>query len=61
MVIENEYVQYLKKVYPNLDVHTAYVNEIGQKNDVISVKENIVFRFPKYKEGIEKLIAVSKF
>lgn len=60
MVKENKYVQYLKKVYLNLDVQTAYVNDIGQNNDVLIVNENIVFRFPKYKEGIVKLIAETK-
>lgn len=60
MVRENEYVQYLEKVYPNLDVQTAYVNDIGQNNDVLIVNENIVFRFPKYEEGIAKLIAETK-
>lgn len=60
MVKENEYVQYLEKVYPNLDVQTAYVNDIGQNNDVLIVNENIVFRFPKYEEGITKLIAETK-
>jgi len=60
MVRENEYVQYLEKIYPNLDVQTAYVNDIGQNNDVLILNENIVFRFPKYKEGIAKLIAETK-
>ncbi|PEA55424.1 aminoglycoside 6'-acetyltransferase [Bacillus pseudomycoides] len=60
MVRENGYVQYLEKVYPNLDVQTAYVNDIGQNNDVLIVNENIVFRFPKYEEGITKLIAETK-
>lgn len=60
MVREKEYVQYLENIYPNLDVQTAYVNEIGQNNDVLIVNENIVFRFPKYKEGIAKLIAETK-
>ncbi|MGG2015492.1 phosphotransferase family protein [Bacillus sp. S10(2024)] len=60
MVRENEYVQYLGNIYPNLDVQTAYVNDIGQNNDVLIVNENIVFRFPKYKEGIAKLIAETK-
>ncbi|KFM99868.1 hypothetical protein [Bacillus clarus] len=52
---ENVYVTYLQRVYPALQVESAYVNEIGQNNDVLIVNENIVFRFPKYRKGVKKL------
>ncbi|HDR4423633.1 TPA: aminoglycoside phosphotransferase family protein [Bacillus cereus] len=52
---EKEYVLYLQRVYPELPIRSAYINEIGQNNDVLIVNDNIVFRFPKYEKGIQKL------
>ncbi|HDR8174187.1 TPA: hypothetical protein QC096_005510 [Bacillus thuringiensis] len=52
---ENEYVSYLQRVCPELQIRSAYINEIGQNNDVLIVNDDIVFRFPKYEKGIEKL------
>ncbi|WP_002148466.1 phosphotransferase family protein [Bacillus cereus] len=57
---ENEYVLYLQSVYPELQIKSAYVNEIGQNNDVLIVNDNIVFRFPKYEKGIQKLRVETK-
>ena len=47
---ENEYISYLQRVYPELKIRSAYINEIGQNNDVLIVNDNIVFRFPKYEK-----------
>ncbi|WP_372708542.1 kanamycin kinase [Bacillus sp. CDB3] len=44
---EKEYVAYLQRMYPRLQIKSVYVNEIGQNNDVLIVNDNIVFRFPK--------------
>ncbi|MGG2934209.1 phosphotransferase [Bacillus pacificus] len=52
---ENEYVAYLQRLYPDLQIDSVYINEIGQNNDVLIVNDNIVFRFPKYEKGIQKL------
>ncbi|TCW55258.1 hypothetical protein EC917_106113 [Bacillus thuringiensis] len=52
---ENEYVSYLQRVCPELQIRSAYINEIGQNNDVLIVNDNVVFRFPKYEKGIQKL------
>lgn len=57
---ENEYVAYLQSVYPELQIKSAHVNEIGQNNDVLIVNDNIVFRFPKYEKGIQKLRVETK-
>ncbi|WP_257147702.1 hypothetical protein [Bacillus sp. AW] len=38
-----------------LQIESTYINEIGQNNDVLIVNDDIVFRFPKYEKGIEKL------
>ncbi|MED1410069.1 MULTISPECIES: phosphotransferase family protein [Bacillus] len=56
----NEYVLYLQSVYPELQIKSAYVNEIGQNNDVLIVNDNIVVRFPKYEKGIQKLRVETK-
>ncbi|KZD35509.1 MULTISPECIES: phosphotransferase family protein [Bacillus cereus group] len=52
---EDEYVAYLQRLYPELQINSVYINEIGQNNDVLIVNDNIVFRFPKYEKGIQKL------
>ncbi|MGG5735930.1 MULTISPECIES: phosphotransferase family protein [Bacillus cereus group] len=57
---ENEYVAYLQRMYPQLQIKSVYVNEIGQNNDVLIVNDNIVFRFPKYEKGIQKLRVETK-
>ncbi|PEW00163.1 aminoglycoside 6'-acetyltransferase [Bacillus cereus] len=57
---ENEYVAYLQSVYPELQIKSANVNEIGQNNDVLIVNDNIVSRFPKYEKGIQKLRVETK-
>ncbi|MFB6432838.1 phosphotransferase family protein [Bacillus thuringiensis] len=57
---ENEYVAYLQSVYPELQIKSAHVNEIGQNNDVLIINVNIVFRFPKYEKGIQKLRVETK-
>ena len=30
---ENEYVAYLQRLYPELQINSVYINEIGQNND----------------------------
>ncbi|MGH0943142.1 phosphotransferase family protein [Bacillus mycoides] len=57
---ESEYVAYLQRMYPELQIESTYINEIGQNNDVLIVNDEIVFRFPKYEKGIGKLRAETK-
>ncbi|MFC7782988.1 MULTISPECIES: phosphotransferase family protein [unclassified Rossellomorea] len=45
----------IREVYPEFEITHSEVNEIGQNNDVLIVNHSIVFRFPKYMEGIRKL------
>ena len=52
---EQEYTAYLQEVYPELQIKSAYINEIGQNNDVLIVNDRLVFRFPKYEQGIQQL------
>ena len=51
----NKFIESIQRVYPDLVIKDFYVNEIGQNNDVIVVNESLVFRFPKYKQGILQL------
>ncbi|WP_226674861.1 phosphotransferase family protein [Mesobacillus jeotgali] len=48
-------IEQIQKIYPDLIINDFYVNEIGQNNDVIIVNKSLVFRFPKYKQGIIQL------
>jgi len=49
------YVKRIQEVYPNLHIEDVKQNEIGQNNDVFILNQSLVFRFPKYKQGLEKL------
>ncbi len=49
------YIQTLVNHYPDLSIESWERNKIGQNNDVFIANKNLVFRFPKYKEGIAQL------
>lgn len=49
------YIESIKQKYPDLTIQNYYPNEIGQNNDVLIVNNSLVFRFPKYKQGIIQL------
>lgn len=51
----NKYIDNIKEVYPSININNYEVNDIGQNNDVIIINKALVFRFPKYKNGIIKL------
>ncbi|MGE6755435.1 phosphotransferase family protein [Rossellomorea sp. NPDC071047] len=46
----------IREIYPELNINHSEVIDLGQNNDVLIVNDNLVFRFPKYVEGIKKLI-----
>lgn len=48
-------IEQIQSKHPDLIINEFYVNEIGQNNDVIIINESLVFRFPKYKQGIIQL------
>lgn len=50
-----KYIESIKQIYPDLTIENYYPNEIGQNNDVLIVNNSLVFRFPKYKQGIIQL------
>ncbi|MCR8851045.1 phosphotransferase [Rossellomorea sp. SC111] len=49
------YENRIREVYPEFTITHSEMNEIGQNNDVLIVNGSLVFRFPKYIEGIRKL------
>ncbi|MCM3693770.1 phosphotransferase family protein [Neobacillus niacini] len=49
------YIERINQVYPSLSIKDWQLNEIGQNNDVVIVNRTMVFRFPKYKKGIDSL------
>lgn len=51
----NSFIENIKLVYPDLSIEDYHPNDIGQNNDVIIVNNSLVFRFPKYKNGIVQL------
>ncbi|WP_270180878.1 phosphotransferase family protein [Alkalihalobacillus sp. CinArs1] len=48
----SNYKREINAIYPELTITKLELNTIGQNNDVVIVNENLVFRFPKYDEGI---------
>jgi aminoglycoside 2''-phosphotransferase len=53
--MDHKFIENIQRVYPDLIINKYHVNEIGQNNDVIIVNGSLVFRFPKYKQGIIQL------
>lgn len=50
------YLEAISGRYPGLEVRAARLhNAEGQYNDILVVNEEIIFRFPKYAEGIQSL------
>lgn len=50
------FIQRINECYPTLPVDDVYFNDIGENNDVLIVNQDIVFRFPRYAEGVQKLL-----
>ncbi|UFT99941.1 aminoglycoside phosphotransferase family protein [Radiobacillus kanasensis] len=53
--MKNNFIENIKFVYSDLSIEDFYLNEIGQNNDVLIINDSLVFRFPKYKNGIIQL------
>lgn len=49
------FIEYIKFVYPQLQIESYTPIDIGQNNDVLIINGSLVFRFPKYQKGIEQL------
>jgi len=53
--MNNSFIENIQSCYSDLSIEDFYLNEIGQNNDVLIVNKSLVFRFPKYKNGIIQL------
>lgn len=53
--MNTSYEETIRERYRDLEINHIEINDIGQNNDVLIVNNRIVFRFPKYIEGIKKL------
>lgn len=53
--MKNTFIENIEFAYSDLSIESFYPNEIGQNNDVLIVNDSLVFRFPKYKNGIIQL------
>ena len=49
------YVERLKAVYPDLPLERVHINREGQYNVVLVVDDQLVFRFPRFAEGVRRL------
>jgi aminoglycoside 2''-phosphotransferase len=49
------YLQTIRRVYPDLRVTSARLNTHGQNNNILIVNDRYVFRFPKYPQLIDIL------
>ncbi|WP_423407020.1 hypothetical protein AABM38_14180 [Heyndrickxia sp. MSNUG] len=45
----------IMEVYPDLKIVKYEKNNFGQNNDVLIINDQLVFRFPKYEDGIRNL------
>ena len=49
------HVEKIRKLYPELGIFSAEINQDGQYNDVLVVNEALIFRFAKIQDAIEGL------
>ncbi|WP_174616036.1 phosphotransferase family protein [Virgibacillus ihumii] len=54
--MQSTYINRINQVYPDLAIEKVKQIDIGQNNDVLEINDSLIFRFPKYKEGVDKLI-----
>lgn len=52
---QHKYIQEIRRCYPDIEVQSAKINDLGQHNDVLIVNDHLIFRFPKFEEGIKQL------
>jgi aminoglycoside 2''-phosphotransferase len=54
---EASYLQTLKQSCPRLDIHSARLDTSdGQFNDILYINDDLLFRFPRYEEGISDFL-----
>jgi aminoglycoside 2''-phosphotransferase len=51
------YLESIREPYPSLDIHSARLHtREGQFNDILFVNDDLIFRFPRYEEGIQDFL-----
>lgn len=53
--MRSPYLQAIRRAYAALMIQSAKIIDGGQYNDVLLVNEELIFRFPRFAEGVEKL------
>jgi len=48
-------IEAVQRVYPNLEMQSAYFRAGGQYNDILIVNNALIFRFPRYAEAFHAL------
>ncbi|MGI8687253.1 MAG: phosphotransferase family protein [Thermomicrobiales bacterium] len=51
----SDYIASIHAAYPALRIERMRLNDEGQYNDILIVNGDLIFRFPRHAEGIEKL------
>lgn len=51
----SHYIARILAAYPKLRIERLRLNDEGQYNDILVVNDDLIFRFPRHDEGIEKL------
>ena len=51
----SKYIQQIQRHFPEIEIQSATLNDIGQHNDVLIINDSLIFRFPKFQEGIQQL------
>ncbi len=49
------FIEKIKEKYSDIIIKNYKKDTLGQNNDVIIINDNLVFRFPKYRQGIKTL------
>ena len=52
---QRAYTERIRESSPALPIKSATLNEESQNNDVLTVNDEIIFRFPKYDDGVSRL------
>lgn len=56
MSLQAAYLQAIQAAYPDLSIHNSCLhNKDGQYNDILIVNDEIIFRFPRYPEGVQSI------
>ncbi|HEY8292942.1 MAG TPA: aminoglycoside phosphotransferase family protein [Thermomicrobiales bacterium] len=54
-VRRSNYIASIHAAYPALRIERMRLNDEGQYNDILIVNDDLIFRFPRHDEGIERL------